>query len=300
MNSGFQRFTHIRIIRQWCDQRHLAGSQRLNPFCNHLPCIDQKTGGNTFIQAMTFQVAGTMRNLYQFFGYLRINTGFLGDNFGFQIGVRIIKIHRSETLFGGLLEIFHQALYEGTSLEEAEFRVQQVIREALGEGAPPEGDRLAFRDSMKEWSGPEENVSLEGEGLLVYERAVKEWFRFSGEYEFTPVNVNFHPDFGPLPNLGVLNGWSIMRGWLTGTPLEQIAPRDKWNDDQQRAETMRLWCEENGVSMLALSLQFCLRETRIHGNPIGSLNIEQLEANVVAAAADVPDDVIAEFAAAGL
>jgi D-threo-aldose 1-dehydrogenase len=101
-------------------------------------------------------------------------------------------------------------------------------------------------------------------------------------------------------DLGVINGWSIMRGWLTGTPLEQIVPRDKWNEDQQRAEAMRLWCEEKGVSMLALSLQFCLRETRIHGNPIGSLNIEQLEANVVAAAADVPDDVIAEFVAAGL
>ena len=38
--------------------------------------------------------------------------------------------------------------------------------------------------------------------------------------------------------------------------------------------------------MLDLSLQFCLREARIHGNPIGSLNIEQLEANVAAAAAD--------------
>ncbi len=101
-------------------------------------------------------------------------------------------------------------------------------------------------------------------------------------------------------DLGVINGWSIMRGWLTGTPLEQIVPRDKWNDDQQRAERMRLWCEERGVSMLALSLQFCLRETRIHGNPIGSLNIEQLEGNVVAAAADVSDEVIAEFMTAGL
>jgi len=101
-------------------------------------------------------------------------------------------------------------------------------------------------------------------------------------------------------DIGVMNGWSIMRGWLTGTPLEQIVARDKWNEDQQRAERMRLWCEEKGVSMLALSLQFCLRERRIHGNPIGSLNIEQLEANVTAAAAQVTDEVIAEFVAAGL
>ena len=98
--------------------------------------------------------------------------------------------------------------------------------------------------------------------------------------------------------LGVLNGWSILRGWLTGTPLEDIAAREKWNDDQRRAEGMRLWCLERGVSMLALALQFCLREKRIHGNPIGSLNAEQLEANVAAAAAAVSDEVIAGFWAA--
>ena len=54
---------------------------------------------------------------------------------------------------------------------------------------------------------PDEEVPLEGEGLLIYERAVKEWFRFSGEYEFTPVNVNFQADFVPSPHIGVLNGY---------------------------------------------------------------------------------------------
>ena len=42
-----------------------------------------------------------------------IDTGFPGDNFGFQLGIRIIKIHCPETLFGGLLEIFHQTLITG-------------------------------------------------------------------------------------------------------------------------------------------------------------------------------------------
>ena len=75
---------------------------------------------------------------------------------------------------------------------------------------------------------------------------------------------------------------------------------DKWGDDQERAEAMRLWSEEQGVEMLELTLQFCLREERIHGNPIGSLNIEQLEKNVAAAMATVADDMIAAFKAAGL
>ena len=52
--------------------------------------------------------------------------------------------------------------------------------------------------------------------------------------------------------------------------------------------------------MLELTLQFCLREERIHGNPIGSLNIEQLERNVAAAMAVVSDETIAAFVAAEL
>ena len=101
-------------------------------------------------------------------------------------------------------------------------------------------------------------------------------------------------------DLGVLNGWSIMRGWLTGVPVENFIPRDRWGEDQERAEAMRLWCAERSVEMLELTLQFCLREERIHGNPIGSLNSEQLERNVRAAMATVSDATIAEFTAASL
>ena len=101
-------------------------------------------------------------------------------------------------------------------------------------------------------------------------------------------------------DLGVLNGWSIMRGWLTGVTVENFIPRGNWGEDQKRAEAMRLWCAEGSVEMLELTLQFCLREDRIHGNPIGSLNIEQLEWNVRAAMAAVADATIAEFTAADL
>ena len=101
-------------------------------------------------------------------------------------------------------------------------------------------------------------------------------------------------------DLGVLNGWSIMRGWLTGVPVERFVPRDQWNADHQRADAMRQWCETQQIEMLELTLQFCLREERIHGNPIGSLNVEQLERNVAAAIATVSDQTIAAFRAADL
>ncbi|MBM3263213.1 MAG: aldo/keto reductase [candidate division Zixibacteria bacterium] len=102
-------------------------------------------------------------------------------------------------------------------------------------------------------------------------------------------------------DLGVLNGWSIMRGWLTGKPVDSFIPREKWGDDQIRAERMRLWLEERGIDMLSFTLQFCLRETRIHGNPLGNLNIEQLEWNVAAArSAPLPDETFEAFRQAGL
>ncbi len=102
-------------------------------------------------------------------------------------------------------------------------------------------------------------------------------------------------------DMGVLNGWSIMRGWLTGKPVESFAPRDKWVEDHHRAERMRLWFEERGVNMLEFTLQFCLREKRIHGNPLGNLNTEQLEWNVAAVQAPpLPDDLFTAFKQAGL
>ncbi|NKB66270.1 MAG: hypothetical protein GKR89_04345 [Candidatus Latescibacteria bacterium] len=101
-------------------------------------------------------------------------------------------------------------------------------------------------------------------------------------------------------DMGVLNGWSIMRGYLTGAPVESFVAKDKWGDDHRRADAMRAWCQERDLSLLQLSLGFCLRQQRIHGNPLGNLNIEQLEMNVAAVQQTLPDELFAEFAAAGL
>jgi len=101
-------------------------------------------------------------------------------------------------------------------------------------------------------------------------------------------------------DLGVINGWSIMRGWLTGKPVADFVPKKDWGIDQQRSEKIRLWCIEQNIELLDLAIQFCLRETRIHGNPIGSLNIEQLERNVEAACATISDETFNRFFSAAL
>ena len=103
-------------------------------------------------------------------------------------------------------------------------------------------------------------------------------------------------------DVGVLNGFAIARGILTGVDVDAAAARGHWRntDDLPRARAMRQWCIEHGVNMLALALQFCLREPRIHGNPLGSQNVAELEANVAAVTTPLPDEVFEEFARANL
>lgn len=97
-------------------------------------------------------------------------------------------------------------------------------------------------------------------------------------------------------DIGVLNGWSIKRGLLTGIDLSS---HDKNNIEVARATKMRQWCMDNNVSLLALALQFCLREERIHGNPLGNLNIEQLEMNARAVSEPLPHDIFERFTEQG-
>jgi aryl-alcohol dehydrogenase-like predicted oxidoreductase len=103
-------------------------------------------------------------------------------------------------------------------------------------------------------------------------------------------------------DVGVLNGFSIVRGILTGADVDAAAARGHWSnaEDIDRARRMRQWCIDRNISLLSLALQFCLREGRIHGNPLGSQNAAELEANVRAVTEVLPESVFAELEAAGL
>jgi aryl-alcohol dehydrogenase-like predicted oxidoreductase len=102
--------------------------------------------------------------------------------------------------------------------------------------------------------------------------------------------------------VGVLNGFSIMRGILTGAPVAEAAERGRWtnHDDIARATAMRQWAIEREVRLLDIALQFCLAETRIHGNPLGNQNIAELEQNVIAVSKPLPDGILKEFMGAAL
>jgi aryl-alcohol dehydrogenase-like predicted oxidoreductase len=103
-------------------------------------------------------------------------------------------------------------------------------------------------------------------------------------------------------DVGVLNGFSIMRGILTGADVDEAARKGGFRNEEDiaRAKHMRRWAVEHGVSLLALALQFCLREERIHANPLGNQSRSDLEQNVAAVTTPLPPGVLDAFVAAGL
>ncbi len=100
-------------------------------------------------------------------------------------------------------------------------------------------------------------------------------------------------------DIGIMNGWSILRGLLTGIDIDEAREKGRYKNDKDAdaARQIREWCLQEGVDLLQLAIQFCLKENRIHGNPIGSLNIEQLEANVQAACTPIEQSVWTKFLA---
>ncbi len=98
-------------------------------------------------------------------------------------------------------------------------------------------------------------------------------------------------------DIGVMNGWSILRGLLTGINIDEARAMGRYKNDKDvdAAKALWQWCQEEQVNLLQLAIQFCLKEPRIHANPIGSLNKEQLEANVSAACTPIEETVWAKF-----
>jgi len=101
-------------------------------------------------------------------------------------------------------------------------------------------------------------------------------------------------------NVGVLNGAAVMLGLLGGRDPREVAPKlGRFATDERVQRVCELWgwAQSVGVSLLALNLQFCLRERRIGSTLVGASNPAQIEADVQALSEEIPDELWQELAA---
>lgn len=93
-------------------------------------------------------------------------------------------------------------------------------------------------------------------------------------------------------DVGVLNGAAIMLGLLSGEDPRRLDLGGFATPQRlARAGTLWEWARSRGVSLLAVNLQFCLREQRIASTLVGARDPTEIEADVAAATAELPDGV---------
>ena len=99
-------------------------------------------------------------------------------------------------------------------------------------------------------------------------------------------------------DVGVLNGAAVMLGLLGGEdPRRAQMPWPGFATEERlrRASALWDWAASRGVSLLALNLQFCLREERIASTLVGACDPAQVEADLAAAVAQLPEDIWPEL-----
>jgi D-threo-aldose 1-dehydrogenase len=105
--------------------------------------------------------------------------------------------------------------------------------------------------------------------------------------------------------VGIFLGTSLYHGLLSGgDPLDVLAGWANRKDSPHyapfaeaahRAHELWIWCQDWGVSLLALNLQYCARSWRGPGAPgvtatlMGAANPAQIEADVAALSAEIPE-----------
>lgn len=242
-----------------------------------------------------------------------------------KLGLALGEVPRQDVIITGRLCCHSGASWGGYGDGEPDFSAERVLRDAE--------DQLAvlgidYFDGMLIHDPPRMEPTLAREGTLAgllslkarglvrnvgYGMRPHDFHRqaiATGDVDFLLCFSDYHllrqsAVGGVLPaaaaaGVGVMNGWSILRGLLTGGDPAETARLGGYRNEEDIAAARERWqwCRDREVDLLQLALQFCLREPRIHGNPIGSLNAAQLEQNIRAAATPLDDSTWTAYEAA--
>jgi aryl-alcohol dehydrogenase-like predicted oxidoreductase len=104
--------------------------------------------------------------------------------------------------------------------------------------------------------------------------------------------------------VGVFLGAPLGQGLLSGRdPREvlkerpRLAAHPEWQDRVEKAYELWTWCKAWGVDLLALNLQFCVRDPRVDATLVGASTPGQIERDVQALSTEIPDAMWEELRA---
>lgn len=135
----------------------------------------------------------------------------------------------------------------------------------------------------------------------------------SGRFDVILTYNDYHPlrttaaeELLPLAercDAGVLNGSPLAHGLLTGEDPDRINERLHMRasePDLERVRRFYRWCREREVPMVAVVLQFCLRQPLIHCTLSGAKTKAELRQNLQGATMPLPEDLWDDLASQGL
>jgi aryl-alcohol dehydrogenase-like predicted oxidoreductase len=106
-------------------------------------------------------------------------------------------------------------------------------------------------------------------------------------------------DYAEQQNIGVVNGAALAMGLLSGVDPKKVGT-PKWQPPQNELESalhIYQWCQERGVSILSLALQFSLRQPRFATTLIGAATAKEVQGCWDAVTAEIPQAIWDELPA---
>ncbi|MBT6146644.1 MAG: hypothetical protein HOH74_14495, partial [Gemmatimonadetes bacterium] len=113
-------------------------------------------------------------------------------------------------------------------------------------------------------------------------------------YDYHPIRQSLRPvlDAAASAGVAVVNGSPYQAGLLAGINLDEAAQRRPPDDaDLSRARAIVGWCDQRGVDVGALAVQFSLREPRIGATLVGPRTVDEVESGVRHATLDLAPHV---------
>lgn len=116
-------------------------------------------------------------------------------------------------------------------------------------------------------------------------------------YDYHPIRQSLDPllDHAAAAGVGVVNGSPYQAGLLAGVDLDAYEAARGSGPDLERARQIYAWCQDRGIEVGTLAVQFSMRDQRIGATLVGPRTVAEVEANLRHATTTLADSIWEEF-----